>query len=94
MTCISLSTATYSGLPLVSGDNDDDDDDNGNNDADSDASSQVLFASQYELTGNNTEPYAASLEVGDVCSFSDGDFYWVEDFSCPFAALQAADYEL
>ena len=60
---------------LVSGDNDDDDD-SGNNDADSAASSQVLFASQYELTGNNTEPYAASLEAGDVYSFSGGDFLY------------------
>ena len=39
-------------------------------------SSQVLFASQYELTGNGAEPYAISEEDGEVYSFSGGDFYY------------------
>ena len=39
-------------------------------------SSQVLFASQYELTGNGAEPFAISEEDGDVYSFSGGDFYY------------------
>ena len=39
-------------------------------------SSQVLFASQYELTGNDAEPYAISEEDGDVYSFAGGDFYY------------------
>ena len=37
-------------------------------------SSQVLFASQYELTGNDAEPYAISEEDGEVYSFADGNF--------------------
>ena len=39
-------------------------------------SSQVLFASQYELTGNDAEPFAISEEDGEVYSFSGGDFYY------------------
>ena len=37
------------------------------------SSSQVLFASQYELKGASQEPYANSQELGDVYGFSDSD---------------------
>ena len=40
-------------------------------------SSQVLFASQYELKDGATgEPYTNSLENGDVYGFSGGSFVW------------------
>ena len=57
----------------------DDDDDNATDEMlvtifNSEPSSQVLFASQYELTGNNSEPYAISEEDGEVYSFAQGDF--------------------
>ena len=39
-----------------------------------DTSSQILFASQYDLIeGANNEPYATSQESGDVIAFSDAD---------------------
>ena len=40
------------------------------------SSSQVLFASQYELKGASNEPYANSHEGGDVYGFSSG-FTWI-----------------
>ena len=53
----------------------DDDDDTGDGTSTSgDTSSQILFASQYDLIeGANNEPYATSQESGDVIAFSDAD---------------------
>ena len=52
------------------------DTDNGGGDEEQ-PSSQVLFASQYELKDGATgEPYTNSLENGDVYGFSGGSFVW------------------
>lgn len=44
--------------------------------ADAKPSPYVLFASQYEMTGGTSEPFARSLEGGNVFSFFDGGFFY------------------
>ena len=59
------------------------------------SSSQVLFASQYELIDGATDhPYAISEEDGDVYGFEGGDFYytWGLGVADPNNGVEAGDY--